>query len=671
MRLAVLVASSRSPWLDESLARLGFDVVFIDGTGNVEAHVGRALATHDDPDDDALVAAGRVEDIRTALDPQTTGNAALIAVHATSTDASAHAFRRLLLRVAEARGDSERGALLSEIVEEMRATPEIHRVAESHAFVAGAVEIAIGTQSGEGPVLATLLSLADEARDRESWNEALAGYRAALFVPGVGDARADVYARIGAAERALGHDHAATRAFEKYVHHARTRIDRLATASEKADEHFAIAQTLVEELCDLPSAVVDLEKAREIDGTREDVLEALRRAYKVLARRSELVCDEAVDEIPDDVDALEAAIAASPLDVALHARLFELHMRAEEIDRAYLSALALEELGWRGAEQQAVLEQNRPDGLRARKPLDEAAWARMRPPGGDDVIESLFAAIARAAIAARTEQRRLQRRLPRLDPTRKQSPTSTASIVRSFHWAARALTVTCPDLYVLDEVPGGIAAVPSDEPATALGPDVVRGRSTKDLAFLAGRHLTYYRPEHALLVHFPTRDGLTSLVLAAVQLAMPAMPVPLAIAPAVGALRPLLARHLTPQERATMEAAVRRLDARGGKLDLVAWTRSVELLATRAGLLLCGDLRCAMSLAREESRTIAGVTLDEKRADLLSFCASRALADLRVDFATTGASPSMAPPRSKLPTLRDDATLEWTPDHAPQSAAGG
>ena len=54
--------------------------------------------------------------------------------------------------------------------------------------------------------------------------------------------------------------------------------------------------------------------------------------------------------------------------------------------------------------------------------------------------------------------------------------------------------------------------MPAVEPSTALGPAALHGKTTKDLAFLAARHLTYYRPEHQVLVYFPIdsrREGET------------------------------------------------------------------------------------------------------------------------------------------------------------------
>ncbi len=271
----------------------------------------------------------------------------------------------------------------------------------------------------------------------------------------------------------------------------------------------------------------------------------------------------------------------------------------------------------------------------------------MRAPGADDVIETLFDAVSPAAITAQIEDRRARRKLATLDPARKQASSSTVSIVASFHWAARVLGVPCPDLYVLDDVPGDIAAVPSKDPSTALGPKVLSGLSTKELAFLAARHLTYYRREYAPLVHFSSLPELTLLVLACVQMELPAVPIPHSVAASVAAHRARIARRLTETDRSSMAAAVERLESRGGQLDLAGWAVSVELSAARAGLFLCGDLRSAMTRLRADELGMGQAAFERSRADLLAFTVSRAHADLRAEFALIAASPRASGLRSR------------------------
>ncbi|HEX8795364.1 MAG TPA: tetratricopeptide repeat protein [Polyangiaceae bacterium] len=321
----------------------------------------------------------------------------------------------------------------------------------------------------------------------------------------------------------------------------------------------------------------------------------------------------------------------APLRASTYARLFALHQRAGRADRGWLAATALEELGAADVDQQLMADQFRPEGpVRPSRSLDDAGWDEvLRAPGSDDVVAEVLRAIVDAATAARIEELREARKLIALDPARLQSATSTVTAVRSFQWAAQVLGVDAPELYVLDEVPGGIAAVPAPHPSTALGPDVLRGLGAKDLAFLAGRHLTYYRREHYALVCYPTLPELSALFLGAVKLVMPELPVPGYLSDAVARRRKTLVKHADDAQKKSLRAAVERLDARGGRVDLAAWIKSVELSGQRAGLLLCGDLKVAMTRMRAEKRAIAELGLDQRRADLLSFCASDKLGRAR------------------------------------------
>ncbi len=337
--------------------------------------------------------------------------------------------------------------------------------------------------------------------------------------------------------------------------------------------------------------------------------------------------------------------ALAPTRASTFARLFALHMKAGRVDRAWLCTEALVELGAADMDQQLLFDQYKADGpIRPRASLDDAAWdAYLRAPGADDVVTGVLGAIAPAAVKMRVADLRAQKQLVALDPAKRQPPTSTASAVRSFAWASQVLGVTSPDVYVLDSVDGGLGAVRTETPSTVIGPDVTRGLTQQDLAFVVGRHLAYYRPEHYALVFFPSVIELSTLFLATVKLALPEVPVPTSLSERVGKMRKELAKHVGEQEKAWLAEAVQALEARGGRVDLAAWVRSVELSAGRAGFVLCGDLGVAVKRIRGETRSIADLSADDRRNDLLAFSASNELAELREKLGIA-ARPSLNPP---------------------------
>jgi hypothetical protein len=339
---------------------------------------------------------------------------------------------------------------------------------------------------------------------------------------------------------------------------------------------------------------------------------------------------------------LEATAAAAPSRAQTWRRLFEIHTKRGNHDRAFLSALALEELGSAELDHQLLVDQLRPEGaLRPVAALDDSAWdVRLRAPGHDPLLEAMMAAVAAAAVKAKVEELESARKLTALDPRNKQDKTSTVTIVRAFVWASTVLGITTPDVYVLGDVPGGIAAVQLASPTTAVGPEVLRGLSLADLVFLVARHLAYYRPEHYPLVFYSTLPELTTLFFASLKLALPDVTMP--SADAVTKLRKRIAAHISADEREALVAAAKRLDAAGGRVDLGAWIRSVEITANRAGLVLSGDFHAAMKRVKGEKRAIADVSVEERRLDLIGYLASAGHADLRKQL--YGRNPSQRPP---------------------------
>jgi len=411
-------------------------------------------------------------------------------------------------------------------------------------------------------------------------------------------------------------------------------------------EEWAELAAVYERLIDRYAGIGDRERAwevcRKLGTLRRDrlldgpgALEALRGAVELRPEDAETRAAlaelyAAKGERAAAVRELETVTKHAPLRAQTYRRLFEHHQRAQRPDRAWLVATCLEELGASDVAQDLMIEQFRPDGpIRPTTALDESWWNELLvAEGADPIVADILSTVGAAAVQLRLEELEAKKKLPLLDPSKKQDKASTASAVRTFVWAARALSVSVPDLYVLDQVPSGIAAVPAATPATALGPSALSGRTVQQLAFLAGRHLTYYRPAYYPLVFFPTLAELSSLVLASVRLVIPGISVPPSgdresrVAERLGA-------RLTREQKSRLEDIVAELEERGGRLDLLAWIRGVELTASRVGLLLSGDLRIASRIMKEEERTIAELSVEGRRADLLSFCASEQYGILR------------------------------------------
>jgi tetratricopeptide (TPR) repeat protein len=626
---------------------------------------------HEDDADDALVAADHVASIVSALGARERGYGMVAAVRPAASAAGGLAFTRLFLEVAGASPREE--ATLSRVYERMRAMPESLGVAQSFTLVRGRAELELAPPAPPAPDLDAEIDAATAISD---WTTAVELRRRRLASH---DSPRDRVKELVAIARIMQQEFSDTEGAIAALEEARAIEPRRAAVlqnlkrgyevlgrwasaievtgalaavtpmpADRAVLRYEQAQMALEQLQDEERAASLLEQALEEDPTLADARATLTRLRSSLTPPEPMPVPESSGEVetaPPPAVAL-AEESGDELDPATHARAFSEHMSAGRNDAAFLSAMALEELGAADVNVDAhlLLEQFRSvTPVRARGTLDAPGWELLRPYGMDEVLTALFAAVARAGCLSRIEQLTARGRLVALDPATRLDETSTASVVRSFQWAARVLGVGCPELFTVADVPGEIAAVRAPNPTTAVGPSVVSGRSAKDLAFLAGRHLTYYRREHQVLVYFPTRDELTRLLQAAVSLTKPEVEPTGEGARAIASLAARIDRNINDDERNDLRRAVWELEVRGGKFSVSAWVRNVELMASRAGLLLCGDLATAMAIVSNETRAIAALPLEAKRRDLIAFCVSEEHAALRARFAVA-APGSIRPP---------------------------
>ena len=199
-------------------------------------------------------------------------------------------------------------------------------------------------------------------------------------------------------------------------------------------------------------------------------------------------------------------------------------------------------------------------------------------------IGKIMEMITPAAIVAKTTQLRASRQLPVLDKRFKQDPaSSTVTFAKTFGWAAQVLGVPLPELYVRNDVPGALAAVPASPPASVAGATVLTGFAPQELTFIVGKHLSYYRGEHYIKNLFPTLNELKVLLFAAVKVIVADFNVPPEMAQAVNQTAAELLKYMQPVQRDGLRIVVQRFVEDGARADLKKWMQMVEVTACRAG----------------------------------------------------------------------------------------
>src|SRR5438445_12433430 len=335
-------------------------------------------------------------------------------------------------------------------------------------------------------------------------------------------------ARLDKAADALGLDRQRLRKLEEALqaayearHHVRIR--------EMADEEAPPASIVVQPEAAKNPMVLTLE-LRVAELTRrvaelERELEAAHEREAVEVDLSEMPARPiaAAEETPDE---LARRVRANPRDVESLRGLFRAFTREGDVDRRWLIAHALTYLGVANEDELAVERRHHQEGLiKPSSSLDDQGWSLLLHPEEEVLTGQIFAVIVPAVLLGRVSALRRDKALPKLDPARKQDPKmSTLQGVRCFSWAAAILGMKAPPLYADPDFPGAAEMVPGVPPSTRLGQKVLSGRSASELAFVAGRHLAWYREERFVRLLVPTLADLEDLFLAALHIGNPGIP---------------------------------------------------------------------------------------------------------------------------------------------------
>lgn len=310
-----------------------------------------------------------------------------------------------------------------------------------------------------------------------------------------------------------------------------------------------------------------------------------------------------------DPGEIHRLVRLQPRDTELLRALYATLQRSEDLDRRWRIAHTLVFLGDANEEERALCDRHTPSGLvRPKRAINEDEWHELLfHPDEDPLTGMILAEIAPAVLLGHIPAMRASIAPETLDPAQRVDPRkSTLQAARCFAWAAQALGVAVPPLYVTPDFPGTVELVMDPRPATRLGAQALVGREAKELAFIAGRHLSWYRKEH--LLGKPTRSfrRLEDMFVAALMIGNPGLPmtpeIKKRVEPLARSLRPLLA-----------EDAIQRLSGyftsfveQGGRTNLVKWLEAADRTAACTGMLLCNDLTSAHQMLTLE---------DEKKAD--------------------------------------------------------
>jgi hypothetical protein len=380
----------------------------------------------------------------------------------------------------------------------------------------------------------------------------------------------------------------------------------------------ARTQALERRVAQLEQRIAELEKE----------LEEARANVSVEVDLSGVEASPAAADVSVDPDTLQRRLAHDPRDVDTLRALYRAYGTAGDGDRQGCLAHALVYLGAGNADEKACFVAHRSDGLiKPARSLSIEAFRRFLLHPDEEVLTGeIFAVIVSAVLLGRVAALRRDKQLPVLDPARKQDPAqSTLQGVRCFSWAASILGMRAPALYADPDYAGLVEMVPGVPPSTRLGQKALSGRSPQELAFVAGRHLAWYREERFVRLLVPQIADLEDLFLAALVIGNPGIPMRADTKRRVSALGDAIQPLLEPAQIDRLRGAFLRFVEEGGRTNLQRWASAADRTAARSGLLLSDDLRASAAMLEAEDAGAARERID----DLIVFVASDRFANLR------------------------------------------
>lgn len=182
-------------------------------------------------------------------------------------------------------------------------------------------------------------------------------------------------------------------------------------------------------------------------------------------------------------------------------------------------------------------------------------------------------------------------------------------IGQTLHYAAGVMDMAAPPTFENTNDPGGLVFLDTKVPAISMGVGVLNPHLPPQmLAFVAGSHLSYYRPGHFVRQLVGTGTGLKSWLFAAIKLISPTFPLAADLEGPVSEAVTTLQSSLGAQSKDELARAVSKLLQSAAALDLKKWVSAVDLTADRIGLLLAHDLEAAVEVIRGGEETAPGMS---------------------------------------------------------------
>jgi tetratricopeptide (TPR) repeat protein len=337
---------------------------------------------------------------------------------------------------------------------------------------------------------------------------------------------------------------------------------------------------------------------------------------------------------------LDKAVAAqatilrkNPYRVESYKLLRKLYTDAKRADPAWCLCQALSILRLAEPDEERFYRKCRSENAApAQATLDDEAWSKLMHWDLDPILTRIFAMIQPTIMRTRTqpiEQLGIDPRYA-IDTSMHPYPVS-----QTLYYVQGVLAMPPVLVFQNPNDAGALGIVHARTPAIVLGQAAFDNTiPNQSLAFLAGRHLTSFRPGFYVRHLVPTGTGLKAWLFAAIKLCVPQFPVSPDLQGQVNDAMHAMSQDFAGAEKDKLASVVSKLLQAGGALDLKKWVAAIDLTADRVGFLLAHDLQLTTEVIRS-TEDATSVAVKERMKDIVLFSVSEEYFALRQKLSIT------------------------------------
>lgn len=321
---------------------------------------------------------------------------------------------------------------------------------------------------------------------------------------------------------------------------------------------------------------------------------------------AELYASDVTQYLEKAVKAQAQILRRNPYRVESYKLLRKLYTEAKRPDPAWCLCQALGVLNLAEPDEERFYRRHKADNAApAQSALADDDWAKIAHADLDPLLTRIFTLVQPVIMKTRTQPLEAQGYDPRyaIDLSLHPYPVS-----QTLYYVQGVLGFPAPLVFQNPNDPGGLGFVHAPTPAIVLGRVAFEAQvTTQQMAFIAGRHLTYFRPGYYVRHLVPTGTGLKAWLFAAIKMSVPQFPVSADLSGPVAESMAAMQQGLQATDKERLASVVSKLIQTGAALDLKKWVAAVDLTADRAGFILAHDLSLATEVMRatEEGASVA------------------------------------------------------------------